>query len=532
MKRLLFSLFLFLGATSGLVFSQVAPIPLIKGSTLDCLDGVSPSAAIIRQYNDTLILMCTRGQNKYDFSLRNTNTGEILVFEMWDRIQGVTMHLDNGAPDVYYKVNDVRISKDMCYFSGDIKEVHWEEEYDLTGSFHMVPSYYDCGYVGRFHIDDIFNSRLHYEMAQMDDVVSLTRLWVEDYQLYLGDNTDCENSIAPYVKESELPDTLAYMIGVPKDTSRYATSCAIEMWRGQYDSTWRCKMHYPMEKAEVLNDVIGTNDYIVMSSRFKDKKVYGENGEIIFTFDSRLVGIRVMRKEVPMHTPCNQLWVHSVAGYRVNDSTIGFMQEGELARLCRMRNNSFYVVSAYDRGAINGVVLINSSIGASMSSIGYSSYLLRNKGSVKDVAYNWKQDDEPFSLLINSNPQRILMGDFNNISSWPVNRLLLNDSTRLNSITPHHNGLAIWYGGRMHPSPNVRCYQGMQRVSAVRKSISCSPLDEPIKMIELEKNQYEGLSRGLDDRDIEYSVERYVSEVRKLKSRNVCDKIERDIVIK
>lgn len=529
MKRLLFSLFLFLGATSGLVFSQVAPIPLVKGSTLDCLDGVSPDAAIIRQYNDTLMLMCTRGQNKYDFSLRNTNTGEILVFEMWDRIQGVTMHLDNGAPDVYYKVNDVRISKDMCYFSGDIKEVSWEEEYDLTGSFHMVPSYYDCGYVGRFHIEDMFNGSIHYEIARVDDVVSLTRLWVEDYIRYEGSTSNCEGDKLPYIESSRIRDTMLYVIGVPRNTSRFGPSCAIEMWRAYGDLSWSIKLHYPNDPEEVLNDVIGTNDWIVFSSRFNNSKI-GDT-----ELDSLTVGIRITDKNVPNVGLNNTLWNLPLGSYIASDSTLGIIREGELVRLCRMRNNDFYVATAHGGGDINGEILIDTRINnvSGVATPVCQIFLIREEGRIKDVAYNWKQDMEPFSLLLNGSQQQLLVGDFSGIIGGGVHRMVMTDSTTiLNSITPHVNGMAIWYGGKMNPTPNVRCYQGMQRVSAIRKDISCMPIGDTIIMSKIDKTGYQSFSRRLDNIDAKYHLNRYVSEVRELKSRKVCERIERDIVIK
>lgn len=197
---------------------------------------IQGSSVIVRNYNDTVVVMynydynLTDGENR--FTVRKSTSNSI-SFKLPD------VYTSGGTPfptppiinsgKILYRIHDMEILNDTCYFCGEKKETTGDYYYDTNGLATYLTN--DVGLVGKFTITKLLNGICDLELTTIPRVSSLRRMAVyESSQGY---------SIS--------------MIGVPR--ARSSPTCIVDLYNEISIGSWVFDLAHPLNYQELLFDI-------------------------------------------------------------------------------------------------------------------------------------------------------------------------------------------------------------------------------------------------------------------------------------
>lgn len=204
---------------------------------------------LVRNYNDTVTVMynydfdLSDGENR--FTVWKTSSSQCVSFKLPDiyTLGGTpfpTPPYNNGGK-ILYRIHDMQIYGDTCYFCGEKRETTGNYHYDTTGNLTYETD--DIGLVGKFTINKLLAGINDLELVTLSKVVSLQRMTVYDAsQGY---------SIS--------------MIGIPKGVS--SPSCIVDLYSEVSMGTWVYDVAYPSDNREILSDITYSGGALVTVSK-------------------------------------------------------------------------------------------------------------------------------------------------------------------------------------------------------------------------------------------------------------------------
>ena len=204
---------------------------------------------IVRNYNDSVVVMynydydLSDGENRFTVRKLSTTSPNSISFKLPDiyTLGGTpfpTPPYNNGGK-ILYRIHDMRIFEDTCYFCGEKKTTTGDYYIDTNG--HPTYQTTDIGLVGKFTISKLFNGINDLELVTIPNIVSLRRMTV--YPASQG------YSIS--------------MIGVPDVSS---PTCIVDLYRNPSTGQWIYDAAHPSIVQEILTDITFTDGTVITVS--------------------------------------------------------------------------------------------------------------------------------------------------------------------------------------------------------------------------------------------------------------------------